>query len=150
MNVFGMNVASSSLFNIASAGVAGVFDILKYNEQKKIAEAQKEQLELQQKQNTAQYQQKMLNNFDIMQQTIATQTAQAASRGVGLGSASLGAIQRNTYDVGSRIAKNLEIEKSIYDQNIEIQKKNVDRSLHASLFGDAADFVSKALNIYKF
>ncbi len=95
-----------------------------------------EGLEMQSRQQTLHYQQKTLNNYDITQKVLDRQIAQATVKGVGMGSASLNAIQRNTLNISAKEGMNLDIEEALGKSNIDIEKANVRRSLASSLFGD--------------
>ena len=108
------------------------------------AEEKLASLDLMHEENVLRHQQKTLSNFDTTQKVLDAQIAQATVRGVGLGSSSLEAIQRNTFNISSRRQSNLDIEESILDKNLLAEKENVKNTLFAELFGDvasgAADF----------
>ena len=104
------------------------------------ANAQESALDLQAKQNEVQYQQQTLSNLDSLDKVIQHQTAQMTTRGVAFSSASFNAVQRNTENIAAKQQKNLNIQKNILDQNVEIEKRNVKDSLYGQLFGDAAGF----------
>lgn len=99
-------------------------------------------LDLVKEQGVLAHQQKTLANFDTMQKVLNSQIAQATTRGVGLGSSSLEAIQRNTLNIGAKRQGNLDIEESIFENNITAEKSNVKNTLFAELFGDAAGAAS--------
>lgn len=101
--------------------------------EKQNALAMKSQLQL------LQYQQKKLSTYDLLQNTLANQTAQATVRGVSLDSSSFNAIQRNTMNVGSRMLGNEEIENDLLQRNSKFESANVQKTLYAQLFGDAAE-----------
>lgn len=124
-----------TVFMILAAGATvakGVFQAEAANEQEKA-------LNLKNELQTLQYQQKKLSTYSLLEKTLATQTAEATTRGVSLGSASLGAIQQETWNIGGRQLGNIEAEKDIMGRNINVEKSNVRKTLYASLFGDAAD-----------
>lgn len=119
------------------------------NEKDAAAKARLDTLKLQSKQSTIKHQQEVLSNYDILEKTIATQVAQASSKGVGLGSLSFEAIQRDTVNKAAKEEKNLEIEESLFQQGIKNEKKNVKKTLHASLFGDIASSAFEFVKIIK-
>lgn len=98
--------------------------------------ANEDALDLQAKQHQIVYQQKQLANISLMKRVLETQTAEASARGVGLGSSSLMAIQRHTFEIGGKENKNLETEKSLVDYNNEVEKSNVKDRFYSQLFGD--------------
>ena len=103
------------------------------------AKAQENALDLQAKQNELQYQQKTLSNLDSLDKVIQHQTAQMTTRGVAFSSPSFNAIQRNTENIAARQQKNLDIQKTFLDANVDIEKRNVKNTLYGQLFGDAAN-----------
>jgi len=123
----------------AMAVIAGVAEVGKAYGQVNAAEATKEGLELQGKQNTVAYQQQTLSNYDVTQKLLDRQTAEMTTRGVAFSSPSFNAIQRNTVNVGAKEAQNLETEHNIFEENIAIEKRNVKDTLFANLFGDIAE-----------
>lgn len=104
------------------------------------AKAQENALDLQAKQNEMLYQQQTLSNLDSLDKVIQHQTAQMTTRGVAFSSPSFNAIQRHTENIAARQQKNLDIQKNILDQNVEIEKRNVRDSLYGQLFGDVTGF----------
>lgn len=102
------------------------------------AKAQENALDLQAKQNELQYQQQTLSNLDSLDKVIQKQTAQMSTRGVAFSSASFNATQRNTENIAAREQNNLDIQKSIADETVAIEKRNVRNSLYGQLFGDVA------------
>lgn len=103
------------------------------------AKAQENALDLQAKQNELQYQQKTLANLDSLDKVIQHQTAQMTTRGVAFSSPSFNAIQRNTENIAARQQKNLDMQKSILDENVDIEKRNVRNTLFGQLFSDAGN-----------
>lgn len=103
------------------------------------AKAQENALDLQAKQNELQYQQSTLSNLDSLDKVIQRQTAQMTTRGVAFSSLSFNATQRNTENIAARQQKNIDIQKSILDENVAIEKRNVRNSLYGQLFGDTAN-----------
>lgn len=51
---------------------------------------------------------------------------------------SLNAIQRNIENIAAKQQKNLDIEKSLSDNLIDVEKRNVRNSFYSQLFGDVA------------
>lgn len=100
-------------------------------------------LDLTKEQHVLAHQQKTLANFDTMEKLLQHQVAQATVRGVGLGSPSLEAIQRNTVNIAAKEQSNLDIEENIFEQNIATEKANVNNTLFAELFGDVASTASE-------
>jgi hypothetical protein len=82
--------------------------------------------------------QKQLANMDVMQKVLDAQQASAGARGYTLNSASLNAIERDTINRGAKEGRNIELEGSIAQTNIGIERANVKRSLFARMFGDVA------------
>lgn len=132
---------------IIMIGVLGGLSIAKAGMQMLGAEAQEEALALQEKQMELQYQEKTLSNLSTLQKVLDAQIAQATVRGYSLDSPSFNAIQRETFNIGGREQKNLEMSKSLMEENFEIEKQNVRNSLYAQLFGDALDFGAKAYGV---
>lgn len=99
-------------------------------------------LNLSREQHVLQHQQKTLANYETTQKILDAQTANATTRGVGMGSPSLEAIARNTINVSAKNQKNLNTEESIFEQNLKAEKSNVSNTLFAELFGDAASLAS--------
>ncbi|WP_010598041.1 hypothetical protein [Rickettsiella massiliensis] len=115
------------------------------------AKAQENQLDLQAKQNELQYQQSTLSNLDSLDKVIQRQTAQMTTRGAAFSLPSFNATQRNTENITARQQKNLDIQKSILDENVAIEKRKVRNSLYGQLFGDTAKkSTTIILNIFKF
>lgn len=112
------------------------------------SESDKRALALQHEQQMIQYQQKTISNYDSLQKVLQAEEAEATVRGVSLSSPSLGAIARNQMNTSAKTQQNLDIEKSIQDENYENEKSNVQDTLFAKLFGDvttaAEGFVSMA------
>lgn len=107
-------------------------------QQTQAANAKMEALKLQSKQSTVKHQQEVLTNMDILEKTLQAQTAEATTRGVSLGSLSFEAIQRDTINEAAKAERNLDLEESIFQKSLKIEKKNVQTSLFANLFGDIA------------
>jgi len=95
-------------------------------------------LDLMQEQNVLRHQEKTLANFETSQKILDAQLSEATTRGIGLGSSSLEAIRRNTYNTESKRQSNLDIEESILERNTKAEKSNVKSTLYAELFGDVA------------
>jgi len=71
---------------------------------------------------------------------LSKQAAQLSTRGVAFSSPSFNAILRETINIGARKQSNLNTEQSISQESYKIEKENVKNTLHAQLFGDAANF----------
>jgi hypothetical protein len=104
------------------------------------ASAQENSLNLENQQKQLQYNQRLLQNYDMTEKALASAQAHAATRGVSMASPSLEAEKTNIYNLSAEERKNLGIEKSIFEQNIRNEKSNVRTSLYAQLFGDVASF----------
>ena len=102
------------------------------------AKAQENQLDLQAKANEVKYQQEVLSNANNLDQVLQRQTAEMSTRGVAISSPSFNAIQRNTENIAGKQKKNLDLSKSLFDEQIAVEKSNVKNSLYAQLFGDVA------------
>lgn len=127
----------------------GVGMLSRRSESQDAAKARLDTLKLQSQQSTIKHQQEVLSNYDILEKTIATQIAQASGKGVGLGSLSFEAIQRETVNKAAKEGKNLEIEESLFQQGIKNERKSVKKTLHASLFGDIASSAFDFVKILK-
>lgn len=128
------------------AGGAKVGGFLAGNE----ARLEKERaIDLQAEERMLQYQQKTLANYAVTNKILDAQLASASARGVGLGSPSLEAIERNTANVSARRQKNLDIEEDIFERNAEIEKKNVNDTFFAQVLGETASFASQAYGLKK-
>ena len=101
------------------------------------AESKKEALNLQSKQKEIQYNQKRLQTLNILDNVIQHQQAQTTVRGTSFNSASFNAIQRNTENIASEELSNQNMQKSLFDRNIQVEKNKVNQTLFAQLFGDA-------------
>lgn len=132
----------SALIAVASFGVIGEA----YN-QYKSAQAQTESLDLEAKENQIQTQQKTLSNYDNMEKLLEAQQAHMTTTGVAFSSPSYNAIARNTINIGSKYEKNVELESSIENSNIKLEKQNVRSQLYAQLFGDASSAAFTAAGI---
>ena len=75
----------------------------------------------------------------MIQRTTARQEAELATRGVKESSGSFQAIKSDTYNVGSRELRNLDVTKSLLEQNTEIEKRNVQDTLFAQMYGNISD-----------
>lgn len=106
--------------------------------QTKAASSQRKSIDLQSKQSQLKYQQEQINNLDILEKTLQAQEAEATTRGVSLASQSFGAIQADTVAKGGKNATNLEMEESLYQRGLGIEKKNIKKTLFSNLFGDVS------------
>lgn len=121
--------------------------------QTKVASSQRKAIDLQSKQSQLKYNQEQINNLDILEKTYQAQEAEATTRGVSLASQSFAAIQADTLAKGGKQAQNLEMEESLYQRGLGIEKKNIKKTLFANLFGDVAavgfDFARYASSVPK-
>lgn len=113
------------------------------------ADANLEALALQEKQMQLQYQEKTLSNLSTLQKVLDAQIAQATVRGYSMDSPSFNAIERDTFNIAGREQRNLNLAKSIGEENFEIEKLNVKKSLYAQLFGDVLDVGVSAYSLDK-
>lgn len=132
---------------IVLATIAGGATLGKMGFEAKAASEKEDALKLQGEEQTLQYQQKTLSNYDVLSKTLDAQEAQMTTRGVAFSSPSFNAIQRETVNIGSKKQANLNIEDDIAQQNLENEKKNVRTTLFAQLFGDVASTSLAATNI---
>lgn len=121
----------------------------KANAQANAAESRQAALETQSKELMLQSQQKTLANYDTMEKVLDAQIAHMTTTGAAFSSPSYNAIQRNTMNIAAKKQKNIDIESSIQQENIEREKRNVRNTLFSQLFGDVADTVGMGFNIYK-
>jgi hypothetical protein len=129
-------------------GVIVGAEVFKGEEQVKAANAEEHALDLQAKETELQTQQKTLQNYSVMEKVIAAQTAHMTTTGAAFSSPSYNAIQRNTLNIGAKQERNTEIEGGLEEENINIEKENVQNKLYAELFGDVSDTASKAFSVY--
>lgn len=135
----GIEVALLTMSAIATAGEAGA--------QITAAGERKNALDVQAKEMQIQTQQKSLQNLDIMERTIAAQTAHMTTTGTAMNSPSFNAIQRNTLNIGAKKEANNELEGNLEQQNVDIEKQNVNETLWSQLFGDIGQTASSAFSI---
>lgn len=131
---------------IAAFVVAGIATAGKVASQNAAAESAEASLDVKANQQTLEYQQKTLSNYDVMEKVLDAQTAAMTTRGTAFSSPSFNAIQRSTFNIGSKNQKNLDIENTIAEANISAEKENVKNTLHAQLFGDISDFALGTLS----
>ncbi len=132
---------------IVMAAIAGGAEIGKMGSEYAAAQEQEKALDMQGKEQTIEYQQKSLNNLDAVDKVLQAQEAMESTRGVAFSSPSFNAIQRATLNIGAKNQRNLDTEKSLMDENIDIEKQNVKTSLFASLFGDVANTAVSAYSL---
>ena len=94
-----------------------------------------------------QYQEKNIQNLENTEKILQRQAVQLSTRGVSFSSPSFNAIQRETINIGARKESNLKAEEALGEEVFEIERRNVKTSLHAQLFGDAANFAFNAVNV---
>lgn len=132
---------------IALAAVGVVAEGFQAKQQAKGADEEEEAVNLQGKEKTIEMQQKQLSNYDVMEKTLDTQTAQAAARGFTLSSPSFNAIQRNTMNVAAKEAKNIDLEQDLNSANTDIEQQNIRDTLHAQFFSDISQAALMGSNV---
>jgi hypothetical protein len=140
----GLDTAGFAMAAIAAGATVG-----KMSAEKEAAQANLSAINQQSRLNSLQYQQKNLQNLDMIDKILSKQAAQMAVRGVAFSSPSFNAIQRETLNSGARKEGNLKAEESLNEQRLRIERKNVKTTLHAQLFGDTATLALSALNVYE-
>ena len=133
---------------IVLGGVAVASEVGAASEQSKAATAETQALDLQSKEMALQTQQKTLSNYDVMEKVLDAQTAHMTTTGTAFSSPSFNAIQRNTLNIAGKQQKNTEIEGELEQENIDVEKQNVQSKLYAELFGDVAQGASAAFSMY--
>jgi hypothetical protein len=129
------------------AAIAAGATVAKGTAEAQAAAATQHSLDQQAAFSAVQYQEKTLQNLDTIDKMLSKQAAQLSTRGVAFSSPSFNAIQRETLNVGSRKQQNLNTEQSIAQESYKIEKQNVKNTLHAQLFGDAANFAFGAATL---
>lgn len=104
-------------------------------------------LDLEANQIKLQTQQKTLNNYAVMEKVLASQEAAQTIRGTSFSSPSFNAIQRDTLNIGAKRQKNINIEGSLAEENIDIEKQNVKDRLISDMFSDITETAGKAFNM---
>jgi hypothetical protein len=132
----GLEVAALVVAGLAVGGEAA-FEI-------KAANAKEHALDIQADEMRLASQQKTLHNYDVMEKVLDAQIAHQTTTGTAFSSPSFNAIQRNAYNVGAKSQKNIDIEESLAEENIKIEKNNVRNNLYAQLFGNVAQAASVA------
>lgn len=122
------------------AAIAAGATIAKGAAEAEAAAAQSHAIDQQAALSAVQYQEKTLQNLDTIDKMLSKQAAQLSTRGVAFSSPSFNAIQRETLNIGSRQLRNADTEQSLAQQSFRLEKENVSNTLHAQLFGDAANF----------
>ncbi len=144
----GIETALVAMAVVSAAGQAGA--------QTEAAAQKNRSLDLEATQQTLQYQQKTLSNYDVLQKVIDAQDAAQTVRGTAFSSPSFNAIQRSTENIGAKNQANTDVEEDISQANIASEKQNVKTSLIGQLFGDVGsgatqgfDFMSKMPTLSK-
>jgi hypothetical protein len=132
----------------AIAVIAGTAEAGKAYFQTQAAGAKEDALKLQAKQTQLQYQQKTISNLDMLDKITQEQIAQSTVRGYTIDSPSFNAMERESFNISSRMQKNLDVEESILERNNAIERANVKRTLYAQLFGDVLDVAKMGAEIY--
>lgn len=118
-------------------------------EQVRSEQSQLQGMKLQNDETQIQYGQKTLQNISSLNNLLATQTADETVRGVSLSSPSFNAIQRNTFNTAMKEQNNLDTEEDLENENYNIEKGMVKKSLLGQLFGDATNAASDANSFYQ-
>lgn len=122
------------------AAISAGATVAKMSAEDQAAEANLKSIDQQAALSAIGYQEKNLQNLDTIDKMLSKQAAQLSARGVAFSSPSFNAIQRETLNIGARKAANLKAEGTIAQESFDIERKNVSNTLHAQLFGDAANF----------
>ena len=130
--------------SIALAAIAAAATVGKASAEVQAEQADLDAINTKSKLTALQYQQKNIQNLETVDKLLSKQAAQLSTRGVAFDSPSFNAIQRETINAGGKKSSNLQTEESLTNQAYNIEKKNVRSSLHAQLFGDAANFAFAA------
>lgn len=132
---------------IALGAIAAGATVAKMSAEKEAEQSNLSALNVQSKLIGLQYQQKTMQNLELTDKLLSRQAAQLSTRGVAFSSPSFNAIQRETINSGARKEANLNTEQSLSEQALDIERKNVKSTLHAQLFGDAANFAFNAISL---
>lgn len=127
--------------------IAAGATVAKMGAEAAVASQQRQALDLQAKQLQLQTQQKTLGNLTAMEKVLDSQAVALTTRGVAFTSPSYNAIQRATLNIGAKNQKNLDIESSLNQANIDMEKANVNNTLYAQLFGDTANLAFTAAGV---
>jgi len=112
------------------------------------ASSDKERLKIQEEQMRLETQQRTLSNYDALKKVLAAQIAENSVSGTAPTSASFNAIQRATVNAGARQQKNIELEQDLSEENYDIEKESINKSLYGKLFADAANLGFTGFDIY--
>ena len=139
----GLETAAIVMATIAAGAEVGksAFEI-------KAANAKEDALDLQGKELQIQTQQKTLANYSVMEKVLDAQIAHQTTTGTAFSSPSFNAIQRDTFNIGAKKQRNIELEGELEQENIAVEKQNVRNSLYAQLFGNAGEVAQSAASIY--
>jgi len=138
----GVETATIGLVAIAAGATVGKMSAEKQAEQSNLSAINQQSKLLQ-----LQYQQKTMANLALTDQMLSKQAAQLSTRGVSFDSPSFNAIQRETFNIAGKKQSNQNTEQSIAEQSLNIERQNVKSTLHAQLFGDAANLAFTALQL---
>ena len=133
---------------IGLAAIAAGATIGKMSDEKEAEQANLSAINQQSKILNLQYQQKHMQNLDVIEKMLSKQAAQLSTRGVAFDSPSFNAIQRETINKGAKSESNLNTEQALTNQSLAIERKNAKTALHTQLFGDAASLGFSALSLY--
>jgi len=126
------------MFIAIAAGIGIATSIAGMYETTLAERAAMEQINLQAKQRELQLTQKKKSIYDNTLKVLHRQTAQATTRGVGMGSGSFNAIQRDTLNTGVNNIENADTELSFNEYNASAEKENARNTMYAKLFGEAS------------
>lgn len=129
---------------IALAAISAGATIAKMSAEKESEQADLSAINQQSKILQLQYQQKTLANLELTDKMLSKQAAQLSTHGVAFDSPSFNAIQRDTINTAGKKQSNLDTEKSLAEQSLAIERRNVKNTLHAQLFGDVSNFAFNA------
>lgn len=133
---------------IVMAAVATGATVAKMGVEANAAQQKEKAIDLQGEQQQIQYQQKTLQNLDVMEKVLEAQQAAMTTRGVAFSSPSFNAIQRATLNIAQKRQRNIETEYGFGEANLDIEKQNVKTALYAQLFGDTASLAMTSASIY--
>ncbi len=118
--------------------LAAIGTVAQMGETVSAADAAKQSLTMQHNQKTLAIEQDRQQTIGKIRDVTAAQEAQATVRGFDFSSPSFNAIQRDTYNKGGTDLKNLTTQGSIMDASYKIEKENINKTMWAKLFGQAA------------
>ena len=130
------------MFLAIAAGIGVATSIAGMYESTVAERAQIEQINIQAKQREIQLTQKKTSVYDQTLKVLQRQEAQATTRGVGMGSQSFNAIQRNTLNIGSENLRNITTEQELTEYSASAERENARNTMFAKLFGGTAQIAT--------